>query len=130
MLPFSVVSPRSHPLIRATVRVAGVLVVSLALAPAASAASLKMLELDDMRCAAWKATKSDPELREPYVQWVRGFLSGHNYANQSAQVSEVSRGTVELFVDRFCNENAAKSVAEAAMRMSDRFSGRNAPITR
>lgn len=112
---------------------AGLLVAALAslfIVPPVQAAPLKMLELDDMRCTAWKATKPDPELREPYVQWVRGFLSGHNYANQSAQVSEVSRGTVEAFVDRFCNENAGKSVSEAAMRMSDRYSGRNAPIVR
>lgn len=105
-------------------------VAMLAGAPASAAPSLKMLELDDMRCAAWKATRSAPELREPYVQWVRGFLSGHNYAHQSAQVADVSRGTVEVFIDRFCSENAGKTVTEAAMRMSDRYSGRNAPITR
>lgn len=120
----------AHPHSRVACSVAILLLAAFGAAPPVQAAQLKMLELDDMRCAAWKATKSDPELREPYVQWVRGFLSGHNYANQSAQVSDVSRGTVEAFVDRFCNENAGKSVSEAAMRMSDRYSGRNAPITR
>lgn len=126
MLPWSdVVSRPSVPCLAA-----GLLVTVLGFGTSAQAAPLKMLELDDMRCAAWKATKPDPALREPYVQWVRGFLSGHNYAHQSAQVSEVSRGTVEVFVDRFCSENAGKSVSEAAMRMSDRYSGRNAPITR
>jgi hypothetical protein len=94
-----------------------------------SAASLKLLELDDMSCSAWKK-QTAPELREPYVQWVRGFLSGHNYANQSKQVAEVSSGTVAAFVDRYCSEHSAATVSEAAMRMSDRYSGRNAPITR
>ena len=94
-----------------------------------SAAPLKLLELDDMSCAAWKK-KIDPELREPYIQWVRGFLSGHNYANQSNQVAEVSSATVAMFVDRYCTEHASATVIEAAMRMSDRYSGRNSPITR
>lgn len=94
-----------------------------------SAAPVRVLGLDDMSCAAWKV-KTDPELREPYVQWVRGFLSGHNYANQSRQVAEVSRGTVANFVDRYCEEHARATVTEAAMRMSDQYSGRNSPITR
>lgn len=106
------------------------LVAALLAAPVVSAAPLKVLGLADMSCTAWKKTKSDPELREPYVQWVRGFLSGHNYAHPSAQVAEVSDGTVAVFVDRYCAEHAAATVAEAAMRMSDRYSGRNAPITR
>lgn len=94
-----------------------------------SAAPLSVLGLDDMSCAAWKK-KIDPELREPYIQWVRGFLSGHNYANQSKQVAEVSSGTVAMFVDRYCADHAAATVSEAAMRMSDQYSGRNSPITR
>lgn len=94
-----------------------------------SAASLKLLGLDDMSCAAWKK-KIDPELREPYIQWVRGFLTGHNYANQSKQVAEVSSATVAMFVDRYCAEHATATVTDAAMRMSDEYSGRNSPITR
>ena len=94
-----------------------------------SAAPLKVLGLGDMSCAAWKK-KIDPDLREAYVQWVRGFLSGHNYVNQSRQVAEVSSATVAMFVDRYREEHAAATVAEAAMRMSDQYSGRNSPITR
>ncbi len=102
-----------------------------ALMPASytSAASLILLGMDEMSCAAWK-TKHDPELREPYVQWVRGFLSGHNYANQSKQVGEVSSATVATFVDRYCADHATAAVSEAAMKMSDQYSGRNTPIIR
>ena len=96
----------------------------------AVAAPLKVLGLPDMSCVAWKNTKLDSERRDPYLQWVRGFLSGHNYASQARQVAEVSAGTVEIFVDRYCAEHATASVADAAMRMSDQYSGRNAPITR
>lgn len=94
-----------------------------------AAPPLKLLGMEDMSCATWKK-QTDPELREPYVQWVRGFLSGHNYANQTKQVAEVSTSTVAVFINRYCAENAKSTVAEAAMRMSDQYSGRNAPITR
>jgi len=94
-----------------------------------SAAPLRVLGLDDMSCAAWKE-KIDPELRDPYIHWVRGFLSGHNYASQSMQVAEVSSGTVANFIDRYCGEHARATVTEAAMRMSDQYSGRKSPITR
>src|SRR5690606_21393304 len=94
-----------------------------------SSATLNVLAMEDMSCAAWNRT-ADPDLREPYIQWVRGFLSGHNYANQSAQVNEISKDTVATFVDRYCVEHADATVGDAAMRMSDRYSGRNSPITR
>ncbi len=94
-----------------------------------SAAPVKVLGLDDMSCAAWKKNV-DPALREPYIQWVRGFLTGHNYANQSNQVAQVSHGTVAMFVDRYCEEHASATVTEAAMRMSDQYAGRNSPIAR
>ena len=94
-----------------------------------SAAQLRVLGLDDMSCAAWKKMV-DPELRAPYINWVRGFLTGHNYANQSHQVAEISSDTVAMFVDRYCAEHAAATVTDAAMQMSDRYSGRNSPITR
>lgn len=111
-------------------------VVSLLLAaatwpPAAVAATpLKLLTLDDMSCVAWTKTKPDPEQRQPYLNWLRGFLSGHNYAYQTKQVAVVSDGTIAVYVDRHCAEKPTTSVADAAMRMSDQYSGRNAPITK
>ena len=96
---------------------------------APAAGPVKLLGLDDMSCGAWKKT-TDPDLRQSYLQWVRGFLSGHNYARQAEQVAEISQDTVATFVTRYCQEHASATVAEAAMRMSDQYSGRNAPITR
>jgi hypothetical protein len=95
-----------------------------------AAVPLKVLGFDDMSCKAWLQSKDDAELRKQYVAWVRGFLSGHNYANQSQQISVVSSGTVELYVQRFCSEKPLGQFSDAALRMSDQYSGRNAPITK
>ena len=101
----------------------------LAAAPV-PAAPPKVLGLDDMSCTAWARSRDDAEQRERLLAWTRGFLSGHNYARQTQQVSDVSNGTVEMFVTRYCNEHSKSSVSEAAQRMSDLYSGRNAPITK
>ena len=94
----------------------------------ASAAEIKVLGFDDMSCTAWNKSKDDPELRKSYVAWVRGVLTGHNYALQSQQVSTLSSGTVELNVNRYCSKNPTGLFSDAAFRMSDEFSGRNQAI--
>lgn len=96
----------------------------------AAAAPLKLIGFGDMSCRAWIASKDDAEQRAQYVAWVRGVLSGHNYANQSRQVSEISSGTVDNYVTRYCSQHAQGQFSDAALRMSDEFSGRNAAITK
>ncbi len=94
------------------------------------AAPLKILGFEDDSCTAWVQSKDDQELRREFVSWARGFLSGHNYANQRQQVSDVSNSTVELYIERFCRQNPKARFVEAVYRMSDQYSGRNSPITK
>ena len=98
--------------------------------PAAEAVQTKVIGFDDMSCQAWSASKGDEELRSSYVAWVRGVLTGHNYANPAQQISVVSAGTVANFVDRYCAEKPKGDFGDAALRMADKFSGRNEPIKR
>lgn len=105
------------------------LLILLAAAPS-RAAPLKILAFEDASCKTWLQSKDDPELRLQYIAWARGFLSGHNYANQSRQVTDVSSGTIELYITRYCKDKPAGQFIDAAYRMSDEYSGRGAPITR
>lgn len=98
------------------------------LAMQAEAAPPKLLGLDDMSCAAWAASKDDPEQRSLYLAWARGFLSGHNYANQRQQVTDISSGTIAGYATRYCQEHAKATFADAVYRMSDDYSGRGAPL--
>jgi hypothetical protein len=97
---------------------------------AAAAAPLKILGFDDNSCQAWIAAKDEPEVRREYVAWARGFLSGHNYANQAHQVTDVSSSTVELYIERFCREKPKAQFIDGAYRMSDEYSGRGSPISK
>jgi len=96
----------------------------------ASAEPLKVVGFDDMSCKAWLQTREDAEQRRIYLAWIRGVLTGHNYARPRQQVSDISSATVENFVDRYCTEKPLGEFGDAALRMSDRFSGRNEAITR
>ena len=106
------------------------LLFAVLVATSAIAAPIKTVGFDDMSCRAWIKSKDDSEQRKIYLAWIRGVLTGHNYANQSQQVSSISTGTVENFIDRYCVEKPAGEFSEAALRMSDKFSGRNEPISK
>jgi hypothetical protein len=97
---------------------------------AAAAGTLRIVGFDDMSCRAWTASKDDAEQRAAFVAWVRGVLTGHNYALRGQQVSVVSAGTVENFVNRYCTQNPQGQFSDAALRMADQFSGRNSPIVK
>jgi len=98
--------------------------------PVSAAVPTKILGFDDMSCRAWAASRSDAEQRALHVAWLRGVLTGHNYANPGQQVATISPATVEQFVNRYCSEKPAAQFSDAAFRLSDQFSGRNAPITK
>lgn len=103
---------------------------TLTIASAGAATPPKMLGFDDNSCLAWVESKDDPEQRREFISWARGFLSGHNYANQKQQISNVSRSTLEMFIERFCRDNPTAQFTGAVYRMSDQYSGRGAPITK
>jgi len=107
-----------------------VLFSALSVTAAGAAVPLKIVGFDDMSCRAWAASKDDAEQRAIYVAWVRGVLTGHNYANPSQQVSAISSATVEQHVNRYCTEKPLGQFSDAALRMSDQFSGRNTAITK
>jgi hypothetical protein len=94
----------------------------------ATAAPVNLLGFDDMSCAAWNKSKDDPDQRAAYVVWVRGFLSGHNYALPNQQVSSFSSSSLELKLNQYCSRNPTGLISDAAMRLSDELSGRNQPI--
>lgn len=97
---------------------------------AANAAPLNILGFDDMSCTAWSKSAKDADQRALYLAWLRGVLTGHNYARPAQQVSTISSGTIEQFVTRYCNEHPAGRFDDAVLRLSDQFSGRNSAIVK
>ncbi len=121
--------PRKHPARLALVLLSLAACLAAPVAPAA-AAPLKVLGFDDMSCQAWVRSRDEAEQRALYLAWMRGVLSGHNYARQSQQVSAISSGTIENYVNRYCSEKPTGDFGDAILRLSDQFSGRNAALTK
>ncbi len=94
----------------------------------AQAAPLNILGVEDLSCVAWVKSKESPDQRALYLAWMRGVLTGHNYALQNQQVSSISSGTIESYVNSYCAKNPNGLVSDAVFRLSDDFSGRNQPI--
>lgn len=109
-------------------KIAHLVAIAVLLAGEAQAAPQNILGFDDMSCAAWSKSKSDPDQRAAYIVWIRGFLSGHNYALPGQQVSTISSGTIEVNINNYCSTTPAGNISDGAMRLSDQFSGRNQPI--
>lgn len=109
---------------------AAALVIGGAAAPGVGATPLKLVGFDDMSCRAWADSKGNAERRQLYLAWIRGLLTGHNYARPAQQVSAVSSGTIENYVERYCKDNPQSDFVSAALRMSDSYSGRNEPIVK
>ncbi len=94
----------------------------------AQAAPLNILGVDDLSCAGWNKSKENPDQRNIQVVWMRGVLTGHNYAMPGQQVSSISSGTIESYVNSYCARNPNGLISDAVFRLSDDFSGRNQPI--
>lgn len=109
-------------------KIAHLIAIAALSAGTALAAPTKILGFDDMSCAAWNKSANDPDQRAAYIVWIRGFLSGHNYALPGQQVATISSGTIENNIKNYCSTTPTGNFSDGAMRLSDQFSGRNQPI--
>lgn len=80
---------------------------------------------EDASCAAWMKSASNKLIRAQYDFWVRGFASGHNYANPSQQV-KVGQflGSDELYryLDQYCRDNPKSSFIGGAIQLVEQLS--------
>ncbi len=75
---------------------------------------------EDASCKAWANSSGNKLLRAQYEFWVRGFVSGHNYANPAQQVKiGVYPGSDELYqyLDQYCRDNPTLSFVGGAIRL-------------
>lgn len=81
---------------------------------------VNVFAFEDASCRSWSKSAGNPGLRMQYESWMRGFVSGHNYANP---VNQVQIGTfpgsdaVRAYVDAYCKENPQLNFVGAGIRM-------------
>ncbi|HEX8957147.1 MAG TPA: hypothetical protein VF798_12765 [Burkholderiaceae bacterium] len=82
--------------------------------------SLAIHGFDKMSCEDWLGSEDHAEVRQQYVAWIRGVVTGYNYANPGNQVSDgrmPSDFGLAVFVDNYCHSKRATSVAGAAFAL-------------
>ena len=108
-------------------RMIRIMLAVLALAPAFAAAQqqqINILVFEDSSCAAWSKSANNKLIRAHYESWIRGFVSGHNYANPSRQVptGKVPGGEqLYAYLDQYCLDNPNSSFVGGAIRLVEQF---------
>lgn len=110
-------------MIRFPIAAAAIAALAAAL-PAAAQQQINILMFEDATCAAWARTANNKLLRAQYEFWIRGFVSGHNYANPARQVA-VGRlpGGDQLYayLDEYCHDNPNSSFVGGAFRLVEQY---------
>ena len=92
----------------------------LATAGAASArenAQFAMHSFSKISCGQWTESQKEMWLRQTYIYWFRGFVSGYNFGSEKYEVTLgrlPDNPTVALYIDKFCRENPLRDFIEAA----------------
>lgn len=94
-----------------------------ALLPAAASGQEHQINVfwgDDASCATWMKSVSNKLIRAQYLFWVRGFVSGHNFANPSHQIKVGAfpeSDSLYQFLDQYCRDNPQSSFIGGAIRL-------------
>lgn len=75
---------------------------------------------DKMDCRDWLGSEDHPDVRQQYIGWIRGVVTGYNYANPDNQVMQSRMPSdfgLIIFVDNYCHRQKVTSVAGAAFAL-------------
>jgi hypothetical protein len=107
-------------IVAAFVRVSALLACLLPAMAFAQKQQVNIFWFDDASCNAWSKSATNKALRMQYESWVRGFVSGHNYANPSRQV-KIGKlpGSAQLnqFLDAYCKDHPTQSFVGGAIAL-------------
>ena len=81
---------------------------------------VNVFAFEDASCNAWSKSGANKLLRAQYEFWVRGFVSGHNFASPARQVKiGAFPGSDALYeyLDRYCRDNPTLSFVGGAIKL-------------
>jgi hypothetical protein len=83
-------------------------------------APIAIMAFQDASCDAWMESADNEADRAQYRYWVRGFVSGHNYANPEHQVRlqrMPDNEALTLYIDKFCGDTPLVPFTSAAFQL-------------
>jgi hypothetical protein len=75
---------------------------------------------DKMSCDDWLSSDGNDDARAQYIAWIRGIVTGYNFANPDEQVAlgrMPSDFYLSLFVSSYCRNHKSTSIAGAAFQL-------------
>jgi hypothetical protein len=85
-----------------------------------SDANIVVFSFEDTSCGAWVRSQHQPQLRQIYLYWFRGFVSGSNFGSDTHQVPLEAMpdfATLSLYIDKHCRENPLQPFVSAALSL-------------
>ena len=83
-------------------------------------APIAVMGFEQDSCDAWMESIDNEGDRAQYRYWIRGFVSGHNFANREHQVGlqrMPDNVILTSYIDKFCTENPRLPFTSAAFRL-------------
>lgn len=90
----------------------------------ALAQQVSVYAFEDPSCAAWVKTAGNRALRAQYEFWIRGFVSGHNYASPSRQVvfGDLPAGEALYdYLDKYCTAEPQATFVAGAITLTEQL---------
>jgi hypothetical protein len=75
---------------------------------------------DKMSCEDWLSSEGNDDVRGQYVAWIRGIVTGYNFANPDNQVAlgrMPGDFTLGLYVSSYCRNHKSTTIAGAAFEL-------------
>jgi hypothetical protein len=82
---------------------------------------------DHMSCGDWRLSRTTGPVREQYIAWVRGIVTGYNYANPDSQITAgrmPDDGALALYIDGYCRDRPMTPFVGAAFALIDELHGK------
>jgi hypothetical protein len=118
---------------RALLGTTALLAILLPTAAQAQSQQVNVFWGEDASCSTWSKSASNKAIRAQYDFWVRGFVSGHNYANPARQVKigvfPVS-ADLYLYLDQYCRDNPSLSFIGGAIRLVEELRDLDVPSSK
>lgn len=79
-----------------------------------------VFSIRDTSCGSWIESSREAELRELYLFWMRGFVSGYNAGSNDRTVpleAMPNQETLALYIDKHCRENPLSPFFGAAFTL-------------
>src|SRR5262245_40871601 len=77
-------------------------------------------------CGKWLQARLQYPNDQQYVQWILGFITGHNYYTNGPDVSPPDAQAALAFVDTYCRNNPLHGVMAAGAALNQELGGKPA----